>query len=96
MYDGCAGGKSIVSPYFNFSWQKFVEINSFRNVWANNESGQTKEYQPTDTAVLFLTACVVISPGLAERVAGIDNLDEQSFILFWMNKILSCKAIIAC
>lgn len=89
-------GKNIVSPYFNFYCQKCVEINSFRNIWANNESGQTKKYQPTDTTVLFLTACVVISPGLAERVAGTDKLDEQTFILLWMNRILSCKAIIAC
>lgn len=41
------------------------------------KSGQTKECQPTDTAVPFPTACIVTSPDLAGRVTGADRLDEQ-------------------
>lgn len=72
----CSGEKTV-SVYFNLFWQTFVDINNFRNVWANNKSGQTKECQPTDTAVPFLTACIVTSPDLAGRVTGADKLDEQ-------------------
>lgn len=72
----CSGGKTV-TLYLNLSWQTFVDIKNFRNVRANNKSGQTKECQPTDTAVPFLTACIVTSPDLAGRVTGADKLDEQ-------------------
>lgn len=80
--NGHGGEKLYVSLYLSFSWETFVEINSFRNVLANNKSGQTKEYQPTDTAVPFPTACIVTSPDLAGRVTGADKLDEQMLFCF--------------
>lgn len=74
-----------VSQDLNLCWQTFVEINSFRNVWATNKSGQTKEYQPTDTAAPFPTATIVSSPDLAGAVTGTDQPHEQ-FFLFVLNE----------